>query len=170
MFGRYGRNPALPTVTIYGHYDVVTASQADGAHSLLPCLTLPVPSPTPQAGSRILSRFVCVMGTCTAGVPLTTRFGTAEVGAWILIGLQGPILATLFALRELQLEAQPGKDLGVNLAFVYEGEEESEGAGCQEAIRQQRDWLGATDVILIMNTYWTGARVCALRGYSSSPR
>ena len=35
-------------------------------------------------------------------------------------------MATLFAIKELQLES---KDLGVNIVFVYEGEEESESEG-----------------------------------------
>jgi hypothetical protein len=46
--------------------------------------------------------------------------------------------------------------LGVNVCFVYEGEEESDSEGFASAILQNKNWFDGTQLILIMNTYWIG--------------
>lgn len=51
---------------------------------------------------------------------------------------KGPILATIFAIREL-IEAD---ELRCNVRFLYEGEEESKSSGFRKAVEAKKTWLG----------------------------
>ena len=71
---------------------------------------------------------------------------------------KGPILAMVFALREVLDEcSSSGSRLPCNVTFVLEGEEENGSGGFDEAIKspEARAILGtSTDVVLISNTLW----------------
>lgn len=47
-------------------------------------------------------------------------------------------------------------ELKVNLLFLYEGEEESDSEGFEQAIKNHLDWFKHCSLILIANTYWIG--------------
>jgi acetylornithine deacetylase/succinyl-diaminopimelate desuccinylase-like protein len=90
---------------------------------------------------------------------------------------KGPIMSEIFAVKELVEELRTGGDDGemamVNVAFVYEGEEESASEGLQEVLNTYRSWLcqGSARVagILISNTYWVGdERPCLTYGMRGS--
>ena len=71
---------------------------------------------------------------------------------------KGPIIATIFALMEWLKEGDELSDK-LNIAFVYEGEEESSSAGFRDVISQYRDWICEdTEVlgVLVSNNYWVG--------------
>ena len=56
---------------------------------------------------------------------------------------QGPILAFIYAVKELQQAAARGDargGLGANIAFVFEGEEENGSGGFRDCVRQNMQW------------------------------
>jgi acetylornithine deacetylase/succinyl-diaminopimelate desuccinylase-like protein len=68
----------------------------------------------------------------------------------------------LFAIKELQLESG---HTGVNIVFVFEGEEENDSEGFTKAILEHKTWFEGTELILIMNTFWIGdSRPCLIYG------
>ena len=74
---------------------------------------------------------------------------------------KGPILAFIFAVRELLEEIRHGEEtqkstLPVNVVFLFEGEEENGSIGFKEAIQENIRWFDGTDAILISNTLWVG--------------
>ena len=52
--------------------------------------------------------------------------------------------------------------LPVNVAFVFEGEEENGSAGFREAVQANLHWFEGTQLIIISNTLWVGEEVCHL--------
>lgn len=48
--------------------------------------------------------------------------------------------------------AEGGKGLPINIAFVFEGEEENGSRGFKEAIQQNKRWFEGTKLIVISNT------------------
>ena len=82
---------------------------------------------------------------------------------------KGPILAFIFAVRELAAEihrsGKTSSSMPVNVAFLFEGEEENGSIGFKEAVRENLRWFEGTDVILISNTLWVGEeRPCMTYG------
>ena len=73
---------------------------------------------------------------------------------------KGPILAFIFAVRELLEEIRhSGKSsdkIPVNVAFLFEGEEENGSIGFKEAVQENIRWFEGTSAILISNTLWVG--------------
>jgi hypothetical protein len=67
---------------------------------------------------------------------------------------KGPILAMLFAVRELIEETQG--DLPTDVVVIIEGEEERDSfrGGFREGVAQAMDWLQGTDVVVVANSYW----------------
>ncbi len=63
---------------------------------------------------------------------------------------KGPIIATIFAVKELQLQHA---ELGVNIVFVYEGEEEADSEGFAETITQYKAWFDRTEVVIYLKIY-----------------
>lgn len=79
------------------------------------------------------------------------------------LGLQGPILGFIYAVKELLEEGKASKgSLPVNVAFVFEGEEENGSVGFEEAIQGNQHWFEGTQLIVISNTLWVGERVPCL--------
>ena len=81
----------------------------------------------------------------------------------VLCVAQGPILAFVYAVKEMLEEgagggAKPGS-LPVNVAFVVEGEEENGSAGFREAVQANLHWFEGTQLIIISNTLWVGEEV-----------
>ncbi len=77
--------------------------------------------------------------------------------------LQGPILAFIYAVKELLEEGKASQgSLPVNVAFVFEGEEENGSVGFEEAIQGNVHWFEGTQLIVISNTLWVGERVPCL--------
>lgn len=60
----------------------------------------------------------------------------------------------------LDLAKTPGsageQGLGLNVAFVFEGEEENGSIGTEEALRQNIHWFENTALSVISNTQWVG--------------
>jgi acetylornithine deacetylase/succinyl-diaminopimelate desuccinylase-like protein len=90
---------------------------------------------------------------------------------------KGPIMSEIFAVKELVEELRTqggdGEMAMANVAFIYEGEEESASAGLQEVLNTYRSWLcqGSARVagILISNTTWVGDdRPCLTYGMRGS--
>ena len=76
---------------------------------------------------------------------------------------KGPILAFIFAVRELLEEMRHANTGGaakstlpVNVVFLFEGEEENGSRGFKEAVQENIRWFDGTDAILISNTLWVG--------------
>lgn len=65
---------------------------------------------------------------------------------------KGPITALYFALKELQEKGE----LPVNIAFLYEGEEESSSGGFEETVSENMDFYGNIDGIMVLDTSWFG--------------
>ncbi len=62
--------------------------------------------------------------------------------------VQGPILAFIYAVKELQqAAARDGSrsGLGANIAFVFEGEEENGSGGFRECVRQNMQWCASSE-------------------------
>ena len=77
--------------------------------------------------------------------------------------VQGPILAFIYAVKELLEEGKASQgSLPVNVAFVFEGEEENGSVGFEEAIQGNLHWFEGTQLIVISNTLWVGERVPCL--------
>lgn len=77
--------------------------------------------------------------------------------------LQGPILGFIYAVKELLEEGKASEgSLPVNVAFVFEGEEENGSVGFEEAIQGNLHWFEGTQLIVISNTLWVGERVPCL--------
>ena len=74
---------------------------------------------------------------------------------------KGPILAFIFAVKELLLNSSNGNcdGLPVNVAFLFEGEEENGSTGFREAVTQNVSWFEGTSLIIISNTNWVGESV-----------
>ncbi|DBB02245.1 TPA: hypothetical protein ACH3X3_011267 [Trebouxia sp. C0006] len=70
---------------------------------------------------------------------------------------KGPILAFIYAVKEMLEEGQ-GTDasLPVNVAFVFEGEEENGSVGFKDALLGNQHWLEGTQLVVISNTQWVG--------------
>ena len=78
-------------------------------------------------------------------------------------GVQGPILGFIYAVKELLEEGKASKgSLPVNVAFVFEGEEENGSVGFEDAITGNLHWFEGTQLIVISNTLWVGERVPCL--------
>ncbi len=75
-------------------------------------------------------------------------------------GMQGPILAFVYAVKEMLKEGRSRNgSLPVNVAFVFEGEEENGSAGFREAVQANLHWFEGTQLIIISNTLWVGEEV-----------
>jgi len=71
---------------------------------------------------------------------------------------KGPILAALYAIAEL---VQDG-DLGCNIVFLIEGDEEAGSRGFMKAVQEHKAEIGAVDYILLSNSYWLDDHVPCL--------
>ena len=72
---------------------------------------------------------------------------------------KGPILAFVYAVKELLARGGP---LPVNVAFVFEGEEENGSGGFREAVEANLPWFDGTAAVVISNTLWVGEKVPCL--------
>eukprot|EP00889_Picochlorum_renovo_P002229 jgi/Picre1/29259/NNA_004651.t1 len=112
VMGRIGNDPALKTITFYGHYDVQPAMEPDWSH-----------------------------------YPFELH---AKDGYYIGRGVsenKGPILAFIFAVREMLEELRYSEEAGkmpVNVAFLFEGEEENGSIGFKEAVQDNIRWFEGT--------------------------
>ncbi|CAL8463359.1 g2893 [Coccomyxa elongata] len=128
VIGRLGRNPDLPTVTFYGHYDVQPAMEREWATD---------PFEVAAIDGYFYGR------------------GTSDN--------KGPILAFVYAVKEMLKEGRTRNgSLPVNVAFVFEGEEENGSAGFREAVQANLHWFEGTQLIIISNTLWVGEEVPCL--------
>lgn len=86
---------------------------------------------------------------------------------------KGPILAFIYAVRELLEECKDGDScLPVNVAFLLEGEEENGSVGFYETVQQNLRWFEGVSLVVISNTLWVGENVpcltCGCRGMISA--
>lgn len=80
--------------------------------------------------------------------------------------MQGPILAFVYAVKELLAEGSSrGQSMPVNVAFVFEGEEENGSRGFREAVQSNLHWFEGTQLIIISNTLWVGEEVSIAPSY-----
>ena len=63
---------------------------------------------------------------------------------------KGPILAALYAVADIVA----GQQLGSDIVFLIEGEEESGSRGFRKAISKNKHIIGDVDWILLANSYW----------------
>jgi hypothetical protein len=77
----------------------------------------------------------------------------------------------VYAVKELLAEGTPqqpsgggagARTLPVNVAFVFEGEEENGSAGFHEAVQGSLHWFAGTQLIVISNTLWVGEEARSL--------
>ncbi|RHY27141.1 hypothetical protein DYB32_007015 [Aphanomyces invadans] len=69
---------------------------------------------------------------------------------------KGPIIATLFAIREL-LSSSEGMAVSLpNFMFLYQGEGENQAQGFKEAVEDHLSYFSPVDLIFISNNYWLG--------------
>lgn len=136
VIGRLGRNPAVPTVTFYGHYDVQPACEDNW-------MTNPF---------EVASVDGYLYGRGTSDNKARTIHGHqvlagTSIGTEGLRCAQGPILGFVFAVREL-LDActESGKELPVNCAFCFEGEEENGSHGFAPTLEANKHWFEGTQV------------------------
>ena len=81
-------------------------------------------------------------------------------GQSVVCVMQGPILAFVYAVKELIEESRDtGGSLPVNVAFAFEGEEENGSGGFRETIKANLHWFEGTQLIIISNTLWVGEEV-----------
>ena len=71
---------------------------------------------------------------------------------------KGPILAMLFAVKELldRREGLSHSALPVNLAFVFEGEEEIGSHSLAAVVQEHVQWFANPELIVISNSQWIG--------------
>eukprot|EP01119_Soliformovum_irregulare_P011435 TRINITY_DN2859_c0_g1_i1.p1 TRINITY_DN2859_c0_g1~~TRINITY_DN2859_c0_g1_i1.p1 ORF type:complete len:1228 (-),score=417.22 TRINITY_DN2859_c0_g1_i1:56-3739(-) len=166
IIARLGKNPNVPTVTIYGHYDVV------------------------GVGERVPESHNAWEGWESPPFKLNGRGGYLYGRG--VVDDKGPIVCALYAIRQLQKNAQTqnspnfnlksetdprsnlkrsgedfnlnSQDLGINVCFIFEGEEECDSEGFEEVIQERAEFFAGTEVILIMNTYFVNSRPCLVYG------
>lgn len=63
---------------------------------------------------------------------------------------KGPVLAALYAAADLARK----KELGCDVVFLIEGEEESGSQGFEETVRKNKALIGDVDWVLLANSYW----------------
>jgi Cys-Gly metallodipeptidase DUG1 len=169
VIARLGRDPNKPTVLFYGHYDV---------------------QPTPEPEWKTDPFELTIIDGHYFGRGVSDN--------------KGPILAFIFAVKELLSQQQQGANgangtaaaaiaaltgnslvaavddtgnrnggttrntttevsnnngLPVNVAFLFEGEEENGSTGFREAVHQNISWFEDTSLIVISNTLWVGETV-----------
>ncbi|KIY71497.1 Zn-dependent exopeptidase [Cylindrobasidium torrendii FP15055 ss-10] len=74
---------------------------------------------------------------------------------------KGPVLATAFGAANLLLKRQ----LGVDVVFLIEGEEETGSHGFADAVKAHKDAIGQIDAILVSNSNWiTDSHPCLTYG------
>lgn len=71
---------------------------------------------------------------------------------------KGPILAALYAVADLV----QNDELGCNVVFLIEGDEEAGSRGFRQAVRQHKEDIGKVDYILLSNSYWLDDHVPCL--------
>ncbi|EQC34603.1 hypothetical protein, variant [Saprolegnia diclina VS20] len=88
---------------------------------------------------------------------------------------KGPIIATLFAIRELIARSQGGRATETegdaaasstkrpklssdmpNFVFLYQGEGENQSQGIRETVEDNLSYFGPIDLVFISNNYWLG--------------
>jgi di- and tripeptidase len=71
---------------------------------------------------------------------------------------KGPIMAAIYAAHELANE----QNLGSDIIFLIEGEEESGSRGFAQAVKAKKELIGDVDWILLANSYWLDDHVPCL--------
>lgn len=71
---------------------------------------------------------------------------------------KGPIMAAIYAAHELANE----QNLGSDILFLIEGEEESGSRGFAQAVKARKELIGDVDWILLANSYWLDDHVPCL--------
>ncbi|KAL5376455.1 hypothetical protein DPSP01_010464 [Paraphaeosphaeria sporulosa] len=71
---------------------------------------------------------------------------------------KGPIMAAIYAAHELANE----QNLGSDILFLIEGEEESGSRGFAQAVKAKKELIGDVDWILLANSYWLDDHVPCL--------
>ena len=122
-------------MTIYGHYDVVPAGEGEGEGGW-------ESEPFVMKG---MDGYLYGRGVTDNKGKKRERGRGGEGIVFVFIGFiyfpiiyihshTGPILAALFAVKEMREQGQ----LNVNVNFIVEGEEECDSAGFQTAIQNNR--------------------------------
>lgn len=178
VLGRIGRNPAAPTVTFYGHYDVQPAMEREWA--------------TDPFAVTSVDGYLYGRGTSdNKGPILAFLFAVKEMLADNAAGLCGVAAAAAGAGAAAAAASSPATNgapgattstpaasprttngggatvplppgPGINVAFVFEGEEENGSGGFREAVSANAHWFAGTSLIIISNTLWVGESVPCL--------
>lgn len=77
---------------------------------------------------------------------------------------KGPIIAMVFAIKQLMEESREG--LGMNVVLVFQGEGEMSNTGFKECINTHRHWFEGTSLVLTSNSSWLGeVKPCITYGF-----
>ena len=130
VLARFERDPAAPTITFYGHYDVQPANEETWKYN---------PFEVHTVDGYFYGR------------------GTTDN--------KGPILAFIFAVKELIDKYGGINKLPMNIALLIEGEEENGSGGFKDTLINNAHWFQNTKLIVISNTLWIGKdRPCITYG------
>ncbi|KAF6241919.1 hypothetical protein COO60DRAFT_1279749 [Scenedesmus sp. NREL 46B-D3] len=70
---------------------------------------------------------------------------------------KGPVLAFIYAVKEmLDCWRMAGLAAPINVAFMFEGEEENGSLGFKESVAANLDWFRDAVLVVISNTVWVG--------------
>ncbi|KAL8870150.1 MAG: hypothetical protein Q9174_003742 [Haloplaca sp. 1 TL-2023] len=132
--GAGNRSSPSNTILFYGHYDGESPVSCDGP-ILIVFELLVVPADDKQK--------------LWASDPFKMRGCNGFLYGRGVTDNKGPILAAIFAVRELVVE----KTLP-DVVFLIEGEEEHGSRGFRETVRKHRELFGDISWILLGNSYW----------------
>jgi len=184
VLGRIGRNPAAPTVTFYGHYDVQPAMEREWMTDPFSLTSvdgyLYGRGTSDNKGPILAFLFAvkemladnaagCVVAAAAATAAGGAAVATAGAGAAPPTKTTGTTPAAANAPDVSPCTANGGGAAtplppgpGINVAFVFEGEEENGSGGFREAVAANAHWFAGTSLIVISNTLWVGESVPCL--------
>lgn len=161
VVARLGRRPNVPTIGVFGHYDVQPAQVEDAADSA-----------SELSGNCLLDeleRAACEHVWQSPPFELAGRDG--YVYGRGVSDNKGPLLCAMHAATELHRAAAAGTlalEQCPNFVFIVEGHGESGSVGFRESIQQVQSSLGPVHVLINTNSLWaddtTPCLTVAMRG------
>eukprot|EP00915_Cephaloidophora_sp_WS-2016_P000548 GHVH01000681.1.p1 GENE.GHVH01000681.1~~GHVH01000681.1.p1 ORF type:complete len:1428 (+),score=194.08 GHVH01000681.1:2264-6547(+) len=161
VLGRFGSDPKKPTILFYGHYDVISAPNTakNIPDNQLNFFKFSEGTPSPRR-----SRVSSPMSFSNDSNP-TTFAELWSSDPWQLVQKngyylgrgacdnKGPICAQISAVSKLICD---GEELGSNVMFLYEGEEETGSTGFRNALSKVTELFSMTPVDAVIVNNATG--------------
>ena len=178
VLGRLGRDPAKPTFTFYGHYDVQPAQEREWATDPFSVSSVDgylYGRGTSDNKGPILAFFYAVKELLlTSSLKNSSGDGDGENGnggggeggacaaAAAAAAAEVSALAARHHLHTASSQTATTTALPCNVVFVFEGEEENGSGGFEAAVAANLRWFEGTSAIVVSNTLWVGERVPCL--------